>query len=109
MPFSTGEATTLFTIRNPVDSPDARGSTPAKYIDAGAIWGKVVAIGADEAMAGDVLEGRVTHNVWTWYTMRITTRTVLRNSQGRDYEVNGVINESNLNRSLQLRCREIVP
>jgi len=106
--FSAGELMRRVRILNPIDAPDARGSTPAGYRSDGVVWAKIRPLRGEETEAADVREGVVTYVVSTYYTTKITYRTVLEEViEGRRFEVIARVNVGERDRYLDLQCREI--
>lgn len=104
-----GELTRRVRILNPIDAHDARGSSAGEYRDNGKIWAKIAPAGADEILIGDQLTGMASHKVTVYFTDRVTNRTVLELDDGRRLQIVGLVNQGELDRYLELRCRELVP
>lgn len=99
----------LCRILEPIDEPDARGSTPPKYRDVGDVWLALKTMTVGELNVGDQVAGIATHQGWTYYTTRITNRSILEIKQdGRRLEVVGLSSLDERDEFLALRLREAV-
>lgn len=106
---NAGEMTRLLRVLNPTDDTDARGSTKPDYVPGGTVWAKIAPIAGEELEVGEVRFGVATHKITTHHTDRISNRSVLEHVRdGRKFEVVGMVNLGELDRFLELRCREAV-
>lgn len=103
------EMNRLCRILEPVDEPDARGSTPAKYRDVGDVWISLKPITVGELTVGDQVNAIATHRAYCYYTERITNRSVLEiKTDGRRLEVVGKNIFEERDQFLELQVREVV-
>ena len=95
------------TIQTVTETQNAVGELTRVWAEAVTVWGQVRPLSGKETLTGEQITADVSHRVFVRYNENIAaTARILWGT--RVFEINAVLNADEIDRSMELLCKEVV-
>lgn len=103
----SGELKHLVTLQAATIGDDGMGGGAKTFTDFATVWAAIWPVSGKERLTGGELKNTITHRVIIRHLAGVETGMKVAKG-ARSFEITGMINKEEQNRSLELLCREDV-